>query len=80
VLNSIILLVKYYNQPETESYILETINLVFTIIFVIECILKILGNGIAYFKSGWNIFDFVVVIFSIVGIIVSELTTVNLGS
>jgi voltage-dependent calcium channel L type alpha-1S len=80
IINSIILLIKYYNQSDTESSIFETINLAFTIIFSLEAILKIVGNGAGYFKSGWNIFDFFVVILSLLGIVVSATTTVNLGS
>lgn len=40
---------------------------VFIVIFTIECVMKIIGLRWYYFKQPWNVFDFVVVIFSLVG-------------
>ena len=36
-------------------------------IFTIECVMKIIGLRWYYFKQPWNVFDFVVVVFSLVG-------------
>jgi hypothetical protein len=47
--------------------ILYWINLVFVIFFTCECVLKMFALRHYYFTIGWNIFDFVVVILSIVG-------------
>jgi len=47
--------------------ILDYVNLVFIVVFTLECVLKIFSLRWYYFKYPWNIFDFVVVIFSIVG-------------
>lgn len=47
--------------------LLYNINLAFVIIFSGECLLKILALRYYYFTIGWNIFDFVVVILSVVG-------------
>jgi len=45
----------------------EVVDLVFIVVFSAEAVLKILGLGVwhdpeAYFRSGWNVFDFVVVL------------------
>ena len=55
-------------------------DLVITIIFVIEMILKLIGLGIyrsktAYFRSGWNTLDFLIVIISAIGLFTGPLMT-----
>lgn len=46
---------------------LKKVNMVFVVIFTVECVLKMLALRQYFFTNGWNIFDFVVVILSIVG-------------
>ena len=46
---------------------LNNINIVFIAVFTLECILKIIGLRHYYFKIAWNVFDFVVVILSVLG-------------
>lgn len=54
-------------QSKQMENILYWINLVFVIFFTCECVLKMFALRHYYFTIGWNIFDFVVVILSIVG-------------
>ena len=42
-------------------------NIVFTCIFIIEAILRIIALRWGYFLHPWNVFDFVVVLLSIIG-------------
>jgi voltage-gated sodium channel len=42
--------------------VLMVANLIFTAVYVIEAALKIFVYRGAYFKNGWNIFDFIIVI------------------
>lgn len=56
---------------------LEYINVVFTGVFVIEATIKIIGLRFHYFRRAWNVFDFVVVTLSIMGIILEELVQDN---
>ena len=42
-------------------------NFVFTGIFVLEAIVKIATMRAHYFKKAWNVFDFIIVISSLVG-------------
>lgn len=54
--------------------ILSYINLVFTGVFIMEAALKILGLGISgYWFSGWNRFDFFVVMTSILDLLMDIL-------
>lgn len=43
------------------------LNYIFTGIFIIEAIIRLIAMRLDYFKMGWNVFDFVIVVFSIVG-------------
>ena len=52
----------------------------FASIFTLEAIIKIIALGKIYFKDSWNIFDFVVVILTIVGIILQQAIRVHLGA
>jgi len=44
---------------------LEIINISFLTIFSLECVIKLLGLRHYYFKEPWNVFDFVVVVISL---------------
>jgi len=54
-------------QRGTSNLVIENINLVFSCIFSIEALLKILGLGRQYFKSTMNLFDLFVVTISAIG-------------
>ena len=42
-------------MSETYENALKYVNMVFTFIFIIECIMKLIGLGLAgYWFSGWN--------------------------
>jgi hypothetical protein len=51
---------------------LENLNLGFTAIFTLEATLKIAGSGLVYFKDSWNLFDFFVVVMSLLDIVLSN--------
>ncbi|XP_059385644.1 voltage-dependent P/Q-type calcium channel subunit alpha-1A-like isoform X5 [Carassius carassius] len=73
-LNTIVLMMKYHGAPLTYDAVLKNLNIVFTILFFMECVLKIIAFGVRnYFRDAWNIFDFVSVIGSITDILVTEL-------
>ena len=40
---------------------------------LIECVVKIIGLRLQYFTAGWNVFDFVLVIASVVGIVMEDM-------
>ena len=53
----------------------ERINYVFAAVFLMEALIKLIGYGRRYFKDQWNIFDLIIVILTLVGIILNS--TVN---
>ena len=61
-------------ETASPSYlaILQNINSAFTFVFIVEAFLTIFAIGInGYFYYGWNRFDFVVVIISIIDFILT---------
>merc|ERR1719471_2815400 len=66
-LNMLTMTLDHYGQSEMWVFALENLNMGFICIFTTECVLKIFALRQHYFKEPWNIFDFVVVILSILG-------------
>ncbi|KAI4887076.1 hypothetical protein NFI96_013964, partial [Prochilodus magdalenae] len=71
-LNMVAMMVETDNQTEEMKKILQQINLVFIVVFTMECALKMVSLRQYFFTVGWNVFDFVVVILSIVGACVND--------
>lgn len=67
-LNMVTMMVETDEQSDEKEEVLYWINVVFILIFTTECTLKIIALRRHYFSIGWNIFDFVVVILSILGV------------
>ncbi|RMB92433.1 hypothetical protein DUI87_31150 [Hirundo rustica rustica] len=72
-LNMVTMMVETDTQSKQMEDILYWINFVFVIFFTCECVLKMFALRHYYFTVGWNIFDFVVVILSIVGMFLAEI-------
>ncbi|KAM7072422.1 sodium channel protein type 5 subunit alpha-like isoform 4-T4 [Acridotheres tristis] len=72
-LNMVTMMVETDDQSQEKVNILYKINMLFVAIFTGECIFKMLALRHYYFTNGWNIFDFVVVILSIVGTVLSDI-------
>ena len=79
ILNSILLASKEYDDKYDASYksnwntVLDMIDNVFTVIFLFECVVKIIGMGFishkkAYLRDAWNWMDFLIVIISVVSL------------
>ncbi|KPP70790.1 sodium channel protein type 2 subunit alpha-like [Scleropages formosus] len=73
ILNMVTMMVETDEQPPNMTSILNNINLAFIIIFSAECLMKITALRYYFFTVGWNIFDFVVVILSVVGIVLADI-------
>ncbi|KAK3550963.1 hypothetical protein QTP70_011472 [Hemibagrus guttatus] len=73
LLNMLAMMVETDEQSPYMESILYNINLAFIIIFTAECITKIIALRCYFFTVNWNIFDFVVVILSIVGIVLADI-------
>uniref|UniRef100_A0A8D0EEE1 Sodium channel protein n=1 Tax=Salvator merianae TaxID=96440 RepID=A0A8D0EEE1_SALMN len=72
-LNMVTMMVETDDQTYAMEIILYRINLIFIVLFTGECVLKLISLRHYYFTIGWNIFDFVVVILSIVGMFLAEI-------
>ncbi|KAL6090250.1 hypothetical protein STEG23_001314 [Scotinomys teguina] len=72
-LNMVTMMVEKEGQSDYMTDVLYWINVVFIILFTGECVLKLISLRHYYFTVGWNIFDFVVVILSIVGMFLAEM-------
>ena len=78
VLNMITMAMNFDTSDETYDLVLTYINYVFTGIFIIECIIKLLAYfPVAYFHSGWNRFDFFVVVASIADLIIQNIDGID---
>ena len=71
--NTIVLAVKWYMMPLIVVKVVEILNYIFMVIFTIEAILKIFAMRKNYFKDGWNVFDFTVVVLTAVILAISFL-------
>lgn len=66
-LNMVTMMVETDDQSDETENILYWINFIFIVSFTGEFVLKLFALRHYYFTNGWNIFDCVVVILSIVG-------------
>nr|XP_036878460.1 voltage-dependent P/Q-type calcium channel subunit alpha-1A isoform X3 [Manis javanica] len=77
-LNTVVLMMKFYGASVAYENALRVFNIVFTSLFSLECLLKVMAFGILnYFRDAWNIFDFVTVLGSITDILVTEFGNPN---
>ncbi len=70
LLNTIVLAMDSYKiTPSTENFLI-TCNVVFTIIFAFEMVIKLIAFGvIGYVRDAFNLFDGILVVVSLVGMI-----------
>ncbi|CDQ69797.1 unnamed protein product [Oncorhynchus mykiss] len=64
---------QHYGQSHLFNYAMDVLNMVFTGVFTVEMILKLIAfRPRGYFGDAWNVFDALVVIGSVVDIILSQ--------
>lgn len=81
ILNTLVLTIKWYSQPAYVDDILDFINYGFVLIFMCEAVIKLIAFGFTlYFKDPGNIFDFIIVIISLVSTAVSISINSNFGA
>ncbi|XP_052367448.1 voltage-dependent T-type calcium channel subunit alpha-1I-like [Oncorhynchus keta] len=65
---------EHYNQPQYLEEGLKYCNYVFTLVFVIETVLKLIAFGLRrFFKERWNQLDLAIVLLSVMGITLEEI-------
>uniref|UniRef100_H3AD48 Calcium voltage-gated channel subunit alpha1 F n=1 Tax=Latimeria chalumnae TaxID=7897 RepID=H3AD48_LATCH len=73
LLNTITLAMQHYEQSKSFNYTMDILNMVFTGLFTVEMILKIVAfKPKHYFCDAWNTFDALIVVGSVVDIAVTE--------
>ncbi|KAI1893156.1 hypothetical protein AGOR_G00141010 [Albula goreensis] len=74
MLNTLCLGMQHCNQSDHVTKLSDTLNVLFTVLFTVEMILKLMAfKAKGYFGDPWNVFDFLIVIGSIVDVILSEI-------
>ncbi|XP_055550028.1 voltage-dependent calcium channel type A subunit alpha-1-like isoform X8 [Wyeomyia smithii] len=67
VFNTLLLMMKCHDQNKKLENFMKYLNMIFTGMFSVETVLKIIGFGARnFFKDAWNVFDLITVIGSIV--------------
>nr|XP_029722685.1 voltage-dependent calcium channel type A subunit alpha-1-like isoform X10 [Aedes albopictus] len=67
VFNTLLLMLKCHDQNKKLENFMKYLNMIFTGMFSVETVLKIIGFGARnFFKDAWNVFDLITVIGSIV--------------
>uniref|UniRef100_A0AAQ6IL41 Voltage-dependent L-type calcium channel subunit alpha n=1 Tax=Anabas testudineus TaxID=64144 RepID=A0AAQ6IL41_ANATE len=79
LLNTVTLAIQHYEQSKDFSYIMDILNMVFTGLFTVEMLLKLLALRLRhYFVDAWNSFDALIVVGSVVDIVVTEFSVNDL--
>uniref|UniRef100_A0A8C3YVN4 Voltage-dependent L-type calcium channel subunit alpha n=1 Tax=Catagonus wagneri TaxID=51154 RepID=A0A8C3YVN4_9CETA len=73
LLNTICLAMQHYGQSCLFKIAMNVLNMLFTGLFTVEMILKLIAfKPKGYFSDPWNVFDFLIVIGSVIDVILSE--------
>ncbi|XP_038149948.1 voltage-dependent L-type calcium channel subunit alpha-1D isoform X1 [Cyprinodon tularosa] len=73
ILNTLCLAIQHHGQSHLFNYAMDILNMVFTGVFTVEMILKLIAfKPRGYVGDPWNVFDALVVIGSVVDIILSQ--------
>ncbi|XP_023055659.1 voltage-dependent L-type calcium channel subunit alpha-1F, partial [Piliocolobus tephrosceles] len=76
LLNTVALAMQHYEQTAPFNYAMDILNMVFTGLFTIEMVLKIIAfKPKHYFTDAWNTFDALIVVGSVVDIAVTEVNS-----
>ena len=66
LLNTVVMALIWFDEPKALPDVIEILNYVFMGLFTIEAIIKIIALKGHYFKDSWNVFDFTIVTFTLV--------------
>ncbi|KAM8915334.1 calcium channel, voltage-dependent, L type, alpha 1D subunit, a isoform 11-T11 [Spinachia spinachia] len=73
MLNTLCLAVQHYGQSALFNYVMDILNMVFTAVFTVEMVLKLIAfKPRHYFADAWNTFDALIVVGSVVDIAITE--------
>ncbi|XP_072890107.1 voltage-dependent T-type calcium channel subunit alpha-1I-like isoform X1 [Hemitrygon akajei] len=73
-INVVTMSLEHYSQPKSLEVTLKYCNYMFTTVFVLEAILKLVAFGLRrFFKDRWNQLDLAIVLLSVMGITLEEI-------
>ncbi|XP_072537832.1 calcium channel, voltage-dependent, L type, alpha 1S subunit, b isoform X1 [Salminus brasiliensis] len=73
ILNTLCLGLQHCNQSDHVTKLSDTLNVIFTVLFTIEMIVKLIAfKAKGYFGDPWNVFDFLIVVGSVVDVVLSQ--------
>ncbi|XP_037334560.2 voltage-dependent L-type calcium channel subunit alpha-1D isoform X4 [Pungitius pungitius] len=73
ILNTLCLAIQHHGQSHLFNYAMDILNMVFTGVFTVEMILKLIAfKPRNYFADAWNTFDALIVVGSVVDIAITE--------
>uniref|UniRef100_A0A3Q3WTC7 Voltage-dependent L-type calcium channel subunit alpha n=1 Tax=Mola mola TaxID=94237 RepID=A0A3Q3WTC7_MOLML len=74
MLNTMCLGIQHCNQSDHITHLSDMLNVIFTVLFTVEMILKLMAfKAKGYFGDPWNVFDFIIVVGSVVDVMLSEI-------
>jgi len=78
MLNTLSLAMKFNDQPLVYTKVLDALNIIFTVFFTLEFVLKLGAFKFKnYFADPWNAFDFIIVLGSLIDIGMAQLNPGN---
>ncbi|KAF1332070.1 Voltage-gated ion channel, partial [Globisporangium splendens] len=80
MLNTMMMALNYFGEGDMYKSAIEYSNYVFAFIFTMEAAVKITGLGRYYWKDSWNIFDFVIVSGSLLGMLYTWIGGSSVGT
>jgi hypothetical protein len=81
LLNTVLMGCKQFPTPSKEYAVgMQSANYCFAVIFLLEAAVKLFALRENYFQDGWNIFDFCCVCATLLGFIIDQCTSIEIGA
>jgi len=81
ITNAFVMATRFFGMPTWYSICVTVLNYIFTAIFTVEAILKLLAFGcVNYFRQHWNAFDFFILAITAFSMILTIFNGSSLGS
>jgi len=79
ILSALSVGIKSYDLPNSYTLVLGFLDNIITVIFVIEITIRLLAEKktLDFFKNGWNVFDFIIVLIAIIPIQETDAATLG---
>ncbi|ETO32618.1 voltage-gated ion channel superfamily [Reticulomyxa filosa] len=76
-LNVVVMGMSYEGESDMYAYALLELNLLFTIVYFMEAMIKLIGfGGAQYFKNNWNRFEFAIMITTVAEVCLQQILDV----